>query len=809
MQLIDSINLVSRFKRVKELILHRLDNTELKTDALINRFEHLEQWIQSHLASLSPPVDTLLAPPSDPQQTITVDSDSGRLWPWNYQPADIPSVLPSGRPWPKISVVTPSYNHGTYIEETIRSVLCQRYPNLEYIVVDGGSTDNTLEILQRYKHQLAICISEPDEGQTNALNKGFNYATGDILAWLNSDDQYLPDTLIKVAKAFDTYNCDLIAGNCQLIRDHNRAIIQTHQCSFPVNQISPLPYQSMLDFGGDWLQGKFFFQPEVFWNRHAWELIGESLNENLNFGMDYDLWLRMARQKVTACHIDSVLATFRVYDGQKTIFSGNLADYPEYIAISRFYQNLDGIKIPDRERQIVEFSRVDGQGTETVDITATFPPDKFSDRPLIPYSTSMGQYYLPLDGTLGTVARKIRCGKLAFPEVVDAVRQYVKPKSVVIEIGSDFGQTTCLLAKMTGNEGQVLTFESDPYLFQALQKTLAVNHLYNVRPYFCETDGEKSNNSIVLDDLNLTEPVSFLKISMNECEIAAILKNATATILKDNPVIIVEGNPETYSDIVQKLGYAIEKTKSDHWCLLKPPHTLSIQVQKVDAEPIHFAPLPDASLCKFLKSREEVEHCTRFLHRNGFASHNLICKDWDLAHLVSEIGDGNFLDMGSSDSYILKNLTLKRVKGDLYGIDLCDPDVPIPRVTYLKGNLIETGLPSQHFRNISCLSVIEHDVDYDCFAKEASRLLELGGRLFVTFDYWEPEIIPVIRLYDLAWKPLNKQKLLQFMEACDRQRLKLIQDMDWTLGDPVIHYGYYAPHPTIKYTFGMAVFEKY
>jgi hypothetical protein len=117
-------------------------------------------------------------------------------------------------------------------------------------------------------------------------------------------------------------------------------------------------------------------------------------------------------------------------------------------------------------------------------------------------------------------------------------------------------------------------------------------------------------------------------------------------------------------------------------------------------------------------------------------------------------------------------------------------------------------LPSEHFKNISCLSVLEHGVDFERFAAEVSRLLQVGGRLFVTFDYWEPKIVPPIRLYNLAWQPLDKRKVCELIEVCHYHSLRLVNEMDWELGEPVIEYGYYAPHPDTKYTFGMVVFEK-
>ena len=123
-------------------------------------------------------------------------------WPWTEIPEPMPETLPDGSPWPKISVVTPSFNQGQFIEETIRSVLLQGYPNLEYIIIDGGSTDNTLEVIRKYEPWLTYWVSEPDRGQSHAINKGIGKAMGEILFWLNSDDLVLPSVFFRIAKMF-------------------------------------------------------------------------------------------------------------------------------------------------------------------------------------------------------------------------------------------------------------------------------------------------------------------------------------------------------------------------------------------------------------------------------------------------------------------------------------------------------------------------------------------------------------------------------------------------------------------------------
>lgn len=265
------------------------------------------------------------------------------VWPWNYQVAPFPSVMPSGRAWPKISIVTVSYNQGQFIEATIRSVLMQGYPNLEYIVIDGGSTDNTKVILNRYQRELSVCISEPDNGQSNAINKGFSHATGEVLAWLNSDDQYLPDTLRAVALAFDRQQTDLVVGGCQRIKNHSRVRQgRIHHCILPLGQVVSLPFDKILDFQGSWQRGDFFFQPEVFWTKQIWDAVGGGVDEALHFAMDYELWLRLSKAGAKALHINKTLATFRIHDNQKTVFSQEISRYPEYLAVASQYR--EGIR---------------------------------------------------------------------------------------------------------------------------------------------------------------------------------------------------------------------------------------------------------------------------------------------------------------------------------------------------------------------------------------------------------------------------------------------------------------------------------
>jgi glycosyltransferase involved in cell wall biosynthesis len=224
-----------------------------------------------------------------------------------------PSGLPAGRGWPKISVVTPSFNQGRYIGDTINSVIEQSYPYLEHIVVDGGSTDETLEVLQRYRAHLTHVISEPDRGQSDALNKGFRLATGDIFCWLNSDDCFAPGALFAVAMAFSTHNADIVSGICEVYEDGQLLHRHMSACGD-----GPLPLNDLLDLDRGWNAGQFFYQPEVFFSRALWEKAGAHVREDCFYSMDYELWCRFAVEGANLHVIGKPLARFRQHPEQKT-----------------------------------------------------------------------------------------------------------------------------------------------------------------------------------------------------------------------------------------------------------------------------------------------------------------------------------------------------------------------------------------------------------------------------------------------------------------------------------------------------------
>ncbi|MEO6610493.1 MAG: glycosyltransferase [Aestuariivirga sp.] len=224
-----------------------------------------------------------------------------------------PKTLPDGSVWPKISIVVPTLNQGRFIEETLQSIVSQNYPDVELIVIDGGSTDATHEIVSRFKQSIHAYLSEPDRGQSDAINKGFRLASGSILTWLNSDDQLAPGALHSIAFAFATHKTDMVSGICEIYKAGK--LIDRHIASCGDG---PLKIEELLDLDGRWNEGRFFYQPEVFFTREIWERAGGQVHEDLYYSMDYELWCRFALAGAKLHTIGSAVAKFRMHADQKT-----------------------------------------------------------------------------------------------------------------------------------------------------------------------------------------------------------------------------------------------------------------------------------------------------------------------------------------------------------------------------------------------------------------------------------------------------------------------------------------------------------
>ena len=212
---------------------------------------------------------------------------------------------------PRISIVTPSFNQARYLEATMQSVFQQEYPNLEYIVIDGGSTDGSVDIIRRHADRLASWVSEPDGGQSAAIASGFKRATGDILAWLNSDDVYLPGALQAVSRAFEADpRVDFVYGSRRVIDSEGH---ESRRYSPPT-----LFHRYYFSFG-QWIP-----QECAFWRRGLYDRIG-GLDPDKGFSLDFSLFVRMWRFG-TFKRIDEELGAFRMHDESKTSRLGALRD---------------------------------------------------------------------------------------------------------------------------------------------------------------------------------------------------------------------------------------------------------------------------------------------------------------------------------------------------------------------------------------------------------------------------------------------------------------------------------------------------
>lgn len=219
---------------------------------------------------------------------------------------------------PLVSIVTPSFNQAKFLEETIRSVLDQDYPRIEYILIDGGSTDGSVEIIRKYAHRLAYWVSEKDRGQTDALNKGFAAANGSILAWLNSDDTYQPGAIRSAVDYLISHpRVGLVYGDLNFINERGEIVGK-----FPAAQTD----LARLRRGYVHIP-----QPAAFFRTDLWKKVGP-LDPSFYFAMDYDLWVRLAGLSDLQYLPGQVWANFRLHSSGKTMAADERC-WPEMLRV--------------------------------------------------------------------------------------------------------------------------------------------------------------------------------------------------------------------------------------------------------------------------------------------------------------------------------------------------------------------------------------------------------------------------------------------------------------------------------------------
>lgn len=271
-------------------------------------------------------------------------------WPWTERSPQLTSKIRGGDAWPRISIVTPSYNQGLFIEETIRSVLLQGYPKLQYILLDGGSTDDTPKVIHRYDRWISYWVSEKDRGQSDALRKGFNKATGEVLGWINADDLLAPSALQTVAEAYRSEpQYGIYAGS-----------VENFTGSPPEN--SELVKQKNIELMNllvpNDLKKPRFHQPGIFFTSKLYRRSG-GINPKFYYRMDYDLLVRMLDNNGTVYYLDKTLAYFRKHPFSKT---GNRSFpyfahvFQETNSVLRRYVN----RFSDEERKRVRNQYLEG-----------------------------------------------------------------------------------------------------------------------------------------------------------------------------------------------------------------------------------------------------------------------------------------------------------------------------------------------------------------------------------------------------------------------------------------------------------------
>jgi glycosyltransferase involved in cell wall biosynthesis len=234
-------------------------------------------------------------------------------WPWTAETPQLPATGPDGSPWPRISIVTPSYNQGQFIEETIRSVLLQGYPDLEYVIADGGSTDGAVSIIKKYQRWLTHWVSEKDRGQAHAISKGLARTTGAVFNWINSDDFLEPGAMATIGASYASTGCAVAAGVRNLLQSGADELIFNQDLVLPA-ALAPTSDTTPV-----------FHQPGLWLDLQVLRTL-EPIDETFNYAFDWLLLLRYINRYPRLTYVPSVVANFRLHAESKTVAHAPLFD---------------------------------------------------------------------------------------------------------------------------------------------------------------------------------------------------------------------------------------------------------------------------------------------------------------------------------------------------------------------------------------------------------------------------------------------------------------------------------------------------
>jgi glycosyltransferase involved in cell wall biosynthesis len=245
--------------------------------------------------------------------------------------------------FPKISVVTPSYNQGAYLGETLASLVDQRYPDLEVIVMDGASSDGSVDVIRSFEKHIAYWESVPDRGQSHAINKGFEWATGDVLCWLNSDDVLLPGALNAVAFAFNSHSdWDWVSGPSLKFGEGLHELSGYYE----------LPKDAI-----EWMVYCPIAQPSTFWRRSLYERFG-GLDERFHYALDYEYWVRFVLGGVKLHFVDRPLSAYRLHDSSKSVALADKFIAERSMLREKYRDSLTPAQAASLDRRLARFDAI-------------------------------------------------------------------------------------------------------------------------------------------------------------------------------------------------------------------------------------------------------------------------------------------------------------------------------------------------------------------------------------------------------------------------------------------------------------------